>query len=141
MTVAARPEAPAWRVIDVPIRTDDLGSLGVIECVPGVAFPMRRVFFLTGVPEGGVRGKHAHRSLQQLLVCVAGRLAVTLDDGAQRERIVLDERQRAVYIPPMTWATQECLCGDAAYFVIADQPYDESDYIRNYDEFLAAARL
>ena len=141
MTVVADTEAPAWRVIDVPTRADDLGSLGVIECVPGITFPMRRVFFLTGVPEGGIRGKHAHRSLQQLLVCVHGRLAVTLDDGVRRERVVLDDPQRAVYIPPMTWATQESLCGDAAYLVIADQPYDESDYVRDYDEFLAAARL
>ncbi|HVX40277.1 MAG TPA: FdtA/QdtA family cupin domain-containing protein [Gemmatimonadaceae bacterium] len=140
MPTFALPEAAAWRLIDVPMRADERGLLGVVEAVPGVPFDMRRVFFVTRVAEGCRRGAHAHRTLRQLLVCVSGQVEVVLDDGNRREQITLDGPARALYIPPMTWATQESKAPDTTYLVLADQPYDEGDYIRNYDDFLAAAR-
>ena len=71
-------------------------------------------------------------------VCVTGACAVVVDDGEHRLEVALDRPNRGVYVPPMVWATQYKYTRDAVLLVLASHPYDAADYIRNYEEFLAA---
>jgi dTDP-4-dehydrorhamnose 3,5-epimerase-like enzyme len=142
MSTFVQTDVGRWRLIDVPTRGDHRGKLSVIEQGDaGIApFEIARVFYVTQTPAGGSRGAHAHRVQQQCLVCVSGSMDLVLDDGTHRARIHLNDPTRAVYIPPMVWGAQENLAAGTAYFVLSDAPYDESDYIRSYDEFLRAVR-
>ena len=98
--------------------------------------PLR--FFVTyDVPAGSVRGEHAHRRLEQLIVCLKGSLVVTVDDGTVREECLLDNPGIGLYIPPLTWGIQSGHSPDCVMLVLASDVYDESGYLRNYDDFLA----
>jgi len=90
------------------------------------------------VPGKDVRGEHAHRRCHQFLVCLRGSLSVVVDDGQASEEIALDRPSIGLYLPPMVWAVQYRYSADALLLVFASDPYDASDYIRDYDEFLSA---
>jgi len=124
-------------VIDVPIITDLRGSLIAGEVERGLPFLPQRYFVVFDVPSQFVRGEHAHRTCAQLLICLAGSLAVHLDDGRRRADVRLDNRGRSILIPPLVWASQFRYTSDAVLLVLASHPYDSADYIRDYDEFLS----
>jgi UDP-2-acetamido-3-amino-2,3-dideoxy-glucuronate N-acetyltransferase len=105
------------------------------EAIP---FPINRWFLVYGVPSREVRGEHAHRVCHQFLVCVSGRVSVAVDDGRMRGEVVLDSPSLGLYVPPMVWASQFGYEEDSVLLVFASHPYDSDDYIRDYDEFLAA---
>jgi hypothetical protein len=90
------------------------------------------------VPGKDVRGERAHRQCHQFLICARGSVSVVVDDGKASEEIVLDAPNLGLYVPPMTWAVQYRHSADALVLVFASDRYDPNDYIRNYDEFLAA---
>lgn len=108
--------------------------------IPGDAIPfvVRRWFLVHDVPSPEIRGEHAHRRCKQFLICVSGSVTVTVDDGNRRQAVVLDHPSLGIYIPPMTWGAQFRYGPAAALLVLASEPYDPDDYIRDYDEFLAA---
>jgi UDP-2-acetamido-3-amino-2,3-dideoxy-glucuronate N-acetyltransferase len=87
------------------------------------------------VPSREVRGEHAHRALQQFLVCLRGELALVVDDGRQREELWLNSPTAGVHLMPLVWATQYKFSSDALLLVLASAPYDPADYIREYTEF------
>jgi hypothetical protein len=89
------------------------------------------------VPSKEVRGENAHRTLEQLVVCLRGRCAVMVDDGRERDDIALEDAGVGLYVPPMTWTTIYRHTPDALVLVLASQGYDPADYIRDYDEFTA----
>jgi len=91
-----------------------------------------------GVPGREVRGEHAHHVCHQFLICVAGRVTVAVDDGQRRGEVVLDRPTMGVYVPPLVWASEYRYEDDAVLLVLASHAYDPDDYIREYDEFLAA---
>jgi dTDP-4-dehydrorhamnose 3,5-epimerase-like enzyme len=93
----------------------------------GVKFPSREI-----------RGEHAHRKNHQFLICLRGSCAIVADDGTCKVEINLDAPSRGIYLPPMTWGIQYKYSRDALLLVFASDYYDASDYIRDYDEFLAA---
>lgn len=117
---------------------DARGTLCVVEGGRDVPFPIERVFYVYGVPESADRGAHAHRSLQQVLVCVAGSMDLVLDDGRSQRTVRVSDPAHGVYIPPMVWAAQTNLQPGTVYMVFASAPYDEADYLRDYHGFLAA---
>lgn len=92
------------------------------------------------VPGGASRGAHAHRELEQFLICVSGALDVYLDDGYEKRTVHLNRANEGLYIPPMIWASEGNFDTGTVYLVLASRPYDESDYYRDYDQFLAAVR-
>lgn len=146
-TVSQRPHgadaaAPACgaRFIDLPVVSDEAGELLWAQVGTHLPFEARRMFCIHGVPAGQVRGRHAHRRLHQVLVCLRGQCVVTLDDGTQRDRVVLDVPHRALYVPPLVWATQREFSADALLVVLASEVYRPDDYIRDYDEFVALRR-
>jgi len=125
------------RLIALP-RVEDLrGALTFAEVDGKLPFIPQRVFVVFGVKSAEVRGEHAHRSLHQFLVCVAGTCHVILDDGnGNRVEVALDQPNLGLHIPPMVWATQYKHTADAVLLVLASGKYDSSEYIRDYDEFI-----
>jgi len=89
-------------------------------------------------PGKEVRGEHAHRALQQVLICLKGSLSVMVDDGKSRDQVLLDGPHLGLYVPAMVWASQYRFTEDAVLLVLASDVYDAADYIRSYDEFLAS---
>ena len=116
------------------------GALSAGEFPVDIPFVPKRYFMVFDVPGKHVRGEHAHRACHQFLVCARGSLTVVVDDGAGSEEVVLDEPNVGLYVPPMTWAVQYKYSADALLLVFASDPYDAEDYVRDYDDFLAAVR-
>lgn len=129
--------APA--LIPVPAMRDDLGALGVVEKDSPFPFPVKRVYFLYDVPADAVRGSHAHKALHQLIIAVAGSFRVELDDGRTRTDFLLSSPDQGLTVPPGYWRTLHDFSAGSAALVIASEEYDPSDYIRDYDEFVAWA--
>lgn len=105
--------------------------------LPGevVPFAPRRWFFVYDVPTREVRGEHAHRQCAQFLICVAGSVAVAVDDGEHRGQVTLSAPTDGIYVPPMVWASQFRYEPESVLLVLASHQYDPDDYIRDYDMF------
>lgn len=123
-----------------PVRTvispKGKGALSFIEGERDIPFDIRRVYYIHGVPYGTTRGHHAHRELEQLLVCISGSIDILLDNGKERETIHLDDPSKGLYLPPRIWHTMTWLQENSILLVLASGYYDESDHIRDYREFL-----
>lgn len=120
-------------------RVDDIrGNLSVGEFTREVPFAPRRYFTIFDVPGTRVRGTHALRSCEQFLVCLHGSCAVVVEDGRHRQEILLSSPDSGVHVRPMIWTTLYKFSADAVLLVLASTFYDAADYIRDYQEFLAA---
>jgi acetyltransferase-like isoleucine patch superfamily enzyme/dTDP-4-dehydrorhamnose 3,5-epimerase-like enzyme len=128
------------RLISMPKIQDLRGKLSFGEYGQQLPFLPKRYFIVFDVPGKDVRGEHAHKTLQQLLLCVKGTCCVALDDGLNRGKVILDDPGKALYIPPMVWASQYKYSSDAVLLVLASDEYDAADYIRDYDEFMRQVR-
>lgn len=124
------------KIIKLPKLSDPRGSLSFIEGGRHVPFDVKRVYYLYDVPGGEARGGHAHRELSQLVIAVSGSFTVVLDDGRERHSFVLNKPYEGLLITPGKWRELEDFSSGAVCLVLASHYYDESDYIRNYDEFL-----
>lgn len=122
------------------VNGDNRGSLIAIEAEREVPFKIERVYFVYDTQPGVERGFHAHRSLEQWLICVTGSCVIAVDDGRTRHEAVLDTPEKALYIGPGLWREMHDFSPGAVLAVIASARFDESDYIRDYDRFLAIAR-
>jgi acetyltransferase-like isoleucine patch superfamily enzyme/dTDP-4-dehydrorhamnose 3,5-epimerase-like enzyme len=129
---------PAVTLHRLPFVADLRGSLSAGEFLAQIPFAPKRYFIVFDVPGKDVRGEHAHKQCHQFLVCARGSLAVVVDDGKTSEEIVLDAPNLGLYLPPMVWAVQYRYSADALLLVFASEHYDPADYIRDYDDFLAA---
>jgi carbonic anhydrase/acetyltransferase-like protein (isoleucine patch superfamily) len=117
------------------------GSLVAGEILDVVPFVPQRFFVVFDVPTAETRGSHAHRMCEQYLICLKGSVSAIVDDGVNREEFHLDSPDMALYMPAMTWGTQYRYTPDALLLVLASHSYDDSDYIRDYAEFLELSRL
>lgn len=133
------PDVSLCRLVSLPRMSDGRGSLSFIQPGPLLPFEIRRVYYLYDVPEGQVRGAHGHRHLEQLMVAVAGAVDVECDDGNQRRTFRLDSPDVGLYVCPMIWRNLTGFEAGTVCMVLASERYDEADYFRNYDDFLAAA--
>ena len=122
-----------------PFISDIRGNLSVGEFEKTVPFIPKRYFLSFEVPSEETRGEHAHRHCKQFLVCVKGRCSVVVDDGKQRQEFLLNSPDLGLYLPPMVWGIQYRYSADATLLVFASEYYDNSDYIRDYAEFLELA--
>lgn len=121
------------------------GDKGALTVMPdageaSLQMPIRRVFAVTGVPVGAVRGDHAHRWCTQAVVCLHGRVTIVLDDAARSRSLVLDDPAVGLRIPPGIWNKLTFEEPGTAIVVFCDQPYDEADYLRVRSEFEALKR-
>jgi UDP-2-acetamido-3-amino-2,3-dideoxy-glucuronate N-acetyltransferase len=128
------------RLFHAPIVKDLRGNLSARESGKGLPFVPARVFAVFDVPSREVRGEHAHRVCEQLLVCLRGSVSVVADDGDTRQEIELATPELGLYLPPMVWGVQYKYSADALLLVYASHPYDPDDYIRSYDEFVRLLR-
>jgi hypothetical protein len=127
------------RIIDFPIVHDVRGNLTFIEGNSHVPFDIKRVYYLYDVPGGAERGGHGHRQLEQVVIAMSGSFDVVLDDGIRKRRYHLNRSFYGLYIPPMTWREIDNFSSGSVCMVLASDVYDESDYYRDYQEFLAHA--
>ena len=119
-----------------PPHGDDRGQLIAIEEQKDLPFDIKRVYYIYDTKAGVRRGFHAHRNLEQILVCVHGSCKILLDDGKEQEIVVLDDPSDGLYIANNMWREMFDFSPDAVLLVLASEYYDEADYIRNYDDFL-----
>ncbi|MGW7103649.1 sugar 3,4-ketoisomerase [Streptomyces sp. NPDC054838] len=145
MSVGITTEAKVGRVkpcafIDLEQHNDERGNLSVVESEWTAGFPIRRVYYLHDPDPGSSRGGHAHRALEQLIIAVHGSFTITVDDGERRARYELDDAGRGLYVGPMVWRDLSGFSEGAVALVLASLHYDEADYYRDYEEFLADAR-
>lgn len=124
------------RLIPLRVASDLRGSLAAIELGKDLPFEPARFFAVFDVPSKDVRGEHAHRACEQVLVCLRGSVACIVDDGNQRTEVVLDQPGVGLYMPAMTWGTQYRYTDDAVLGVFASLPYEAEDYVREYEQFL-----
>jgi dTDP-4-dehydrorhamnose 3,5-epimerase len=128
------------KLVSLEIKGDERGSLVAIEQGRQVPFAIERAYYLFGTKTGVTRGLHAHRRLHQFAVPVSGACTMLVDDGSNRTTVRLDNPAVGVTLPAMLWHEMSDFTPDCVLLVLADAPYDEADYVRDYDEFLAIAR-
>lgn len=115
---------------------DDRGQLVALEEQKEIPFTMRRIYYIYATAEGVRRGFHAHKSLEQILICIHGSCKILLDDGKEKEEVTLDTPYEGIHIANNIWREMFDFSSDAVLLVLASELYNESDYIRNYDEFI-----
>lgn len=115
---------------------DDRGQLIALEEYKDIPFKIKRVFYMYDTVEGVVRGGHAHKSIEQILVCVHGSCKVSLDNGYEKKIVPLEKPYEGLYMSHSMWGEMYDFSSDAVLLVLASDLYDERDYIRNYDEFI-----
>jgi dTDP-4-dehydrorhamnose 3,5-epimerase-like enzyme len=126
------------KMIDLPKIGDPRGNLTFIEGGRHVPFDIRRVYYLYDVPGGAERGGHGHKDLHQLIIAMSGSFDVVLDDGKNKRRIHLNRSYNGLYVCPMIWRELDNFSSGSVCMVLASNYYDESDYYRDYQEFLTA---
>jgi hypothetical protein len=129
------------RIIDLPKIADPRGNLTFIETGRHVPYEIKRVYYLYDVPGGAERGGHAHRVLHEFIIAMSGSFDVILDDGTQKKRFHLNRSYFGLYVRPMIWRELDNFSSGSVCMVLASSFFDESDYYRNYDEFVQAIHL
>ena len=121
---------------------DERGGLVALELGIGktIPFNVRRVYYIHRTEQGVSRGFHAHRNLEQVVICVSGKCRIVLDDGSRREETWLDSPLKGLLIGNNTWRELHDFSPDCVVLVLASEHHDASDYIRSYEDFLEQAR-
>jgi len=119
---------------------DDRGQLVALEEFRDIPFRIKRVYYMYETGENVVRGHHAHKSLKQILICIHGSCKIRLDNGREKKVIPLEKPYEGLYVSNTVWREMYDFSPDAVLMVLASELYDESDYIRDYDQFLAFVR-
>ena len=129
-----------WKLNKFTVASDTRGDLLAIEFDGQLPFVPKRFFATYNVPPLVIRGEHAHINCEQILVALAGEIRVRLDDGFQTQEFILDDPSIGLFVPKLTWGTQESLTSHSILGVFASHAYDELDYLRIYDQFLEIVR-
>lgn len=115
---------------------DARGELVAIEEFKDIPFRVKRIYYMYGVGQDVTRGYHAHKALEQILICIHGSCKIRLDNGKEKEIVTLDKPNEGLYVANNMWREMFDFSEDAVLIVLASQLYDEADYIRDYNEFL-----
>ncbi|WP_375252857.1 sugar 3,4-ketoisomerase [Dokdonia donghaensis] len=121
-------------LIEIPRITDPRGNLAVIE-KEVLPYAIKRVYYLHDVPSGAYRGGHAHKECKELLIAVSGSFEVVLDNGKEKQRVMLNKPNQGLLIDINIWRELENFSSGAVCLVLASHEYDEDDYIRNYETY------
>ncbi len=128
------------KLMSLPFIPDERGSLSFIEGKRHIPFEVKRLFYLYDVPSGQSRGAHAHKTLEQFILCLNGEFEVEVDDGKNKQRFHLSKPSQGLYLPPLIWTAVEQFRPQSICLVLASDHYDEADYYRHYPDFLRAAQ-
>ncbi len=126
-------------ITDVHNQTRPMGHLTPIESNDDVPFEIKRVYYLTRVPEHTTRGFHSHRNIEQVLLCLNGTVEIEISTPQEKKKVLLNDPSEGLYIGPMVWREMKNFSSGSVLLVLASEHYDEADYIRNFDEYLIEA--
>ena len=124
------------KIFEIPTVKDNRGDLSFIENDSFLPFSVKRIFYMYAIPKDAERGGHAHKLLQEFMVCLNGSCDLHLDDGTNKKIIPLNSGSSGVYIPSMIWRDMKNFSEGCVCLVLASELYDEEDYYRHYNEFL-----
>ena len=134
--VRAGPGASGIQILSFRKIPDARGNLTPVEGEHDVPFQIRRVYWIYDVPGGSVRGGHAYRTLEEVFIALSGSFDLTVDDGrGSTVRQTLNRSYYGVYVPSMMWRRLENFSTNAVCLIMASQPYDDRDYLRDYEAF------
>ena len=125
--------------IDLPNLGDHRGSLVVAEANRNIPFHIQRLYYIFGAQPDVPRGFHAHKELQQIGFCIQGSCKILMDNSKEKQEVCVSQPNKGLLIPPMVLHEMHDFSEDCILLVLASDYYDESDYIRNYDQFLKEA--
>lgn len=128
------------KLIEFQMLGDERGSLLSLEGNKNIPFDIKRVYYIFNTVKGISRGFHAHKELKQVAIAVSGSCRFVLDDGTDKAEVILDMPTKGLLIESFMWREMHDFSDDCVLMVLADQLYDESDYIRKYEDFLRLAR-
>lgn len=127
------------RILEFPKICDPRGNLSFVESARHVPFSIKRVFYIYDVPGGETRGGHAHRVCSCVLTAITGSFDLRLTDGVEEMIIRMNRANKGVLIPPGVWDTMHDFTTGTVAMALASHPYEEEDYIRDYDEYVEYA--
>jgi dTDP-4-dehydrorhamnose 3,5-epimerase-like enzyme len=120
-------------------KIEDEGFLCFAEGNNHLPFSVKRFYYIADVVEGAKRGFHAHHETRQVLFCIKGSITIVLDNGQEREKVILDQSNKGIFLDKMMWHEMEDFTEDTVLLVAASEYYDEKDYIRDYKKFSTLA--
>ena len=123
------------RIIQLPKNGDRRGNLSVIEQMKQIPFKIERAFWIYDVPGGEFRGGHAYRESEEFIVALSGSFDVIVDDGKEKQAFSLNRSYYGLYVPKLMWREMVNFSTNSLALVLSSTPYDEADYIRDYEEF------
>lgn len=123
------------RLVDFSVINDDRGFLISLEQNKNIPFEVKRVYYIFNTKPGVRRGFHAHKELDQVLVCVKGSCTVLIDDAVNKKNVILSKANKGLYVGPMVWHEMYDFSEDCVLLVVASEIYDKNDYIGNYKQF------
>lgn len=119
----------------IPLRENLPGLLGILE-FSELDFVPKRLYWLSNIPHGSSRGRHAHKTLQQVFILIQGSVTIEISKGPISHDYRMTTKGEILTIPPKLWREIRESSADAIILVVCDQPYNESDYIRDYEEYI-----
>ncbi len=125
-----------YELIDFKVRGDHQGKLVALEKGDEFPFDIKRVYYIWDTQSQAIRGKHAHRALEQMIICTRGSCDFILDSGKEKCLVHLDNPAQGLYLKHNIWREFTNFSSDCMLTILASEHYDEADYIRDYDEFL-----
>ncbi|TGL16501.1 WxcM-like domain-containing protein [Leptospira yanagawae] len=119
------------------IQDDRDGNLIIANALKEIPFEIKRVYYINQLENSvSIRGKHAHKKCEQVIFCISGSFLLGLDDGKVQQKVLMNKDNIGIYLGPMLWHTMEDFSAGCVLLVFASDYYDESDYIRNYEDFI-----
>lgn len=129
-------EASIGKIISLQKMVDPRGNLSIAEGIKDIPFNISRVYWTYDVPSGAYRGGHAHKHCREFIIAVSGSFTVTLDNGRDKQSFLLNHPYQGLLVETDTWRTLDDFSSGAVCLVLAEDPFEEDDYIREYTEFL-----
>ncbi len=133
----AKPTVFDCSIIELPRIQNRAGNITPVHSGEEVPFEIKRIFYLYDIPGGESRGAHAHKACQQFLIAASGSFEVMLDDGKVKRQVLLNRPFYGLHVPAGIWASEVNFSSGAICLVLASEFYEEADYVREYEQFLA----
>ena len=124
------------KLIELPKILDERGNLSFFENEKQIPFSIARIYWIYDVPGGATRGGHAYKTLEEVIVALSGSFDIVLNDGREEKVFSLNRSYTGLYLPKMIWRRLENFSTNSLALIVANQPYDEEEYIRDFDIFL-----
>lgn len=133
-------DSNSYSIINLPKIFDPRGNLTVAEGMKQVPFNVARVYWTYDVPSGESRGGHAHKHCRELIIALSGSFTVTLDNGHEKKAFHLNHPWQGLLVETGVWRTLDDFSSGAVCLVLASDPFEESDYIRDYDDYINSVK-